>query len=164
VRRLVRELAPAAGGDPEIPIGVMVETPAAALCASRLAMHADFLSIGTNDLTQYVLAIDREHPLLANRLDALHPAVLKLIADVAAAARAAGRGAAVCGGLASDPEAAPLLAGLGIGELSALPGAIPAVKDALRGRTIGECRELAARALELNDIHAVRELLAGARA
>lgn len=164
VRRLVRELAPAAGGDPDIPVGVMIETPAAAVCAARLAQHADFLSLGTNDLAQYVLAIDREHPLLADRLDALHPAVLRLVADVSAAARAAGRGVAVCGGLASDPDAAPLLAGLGIGELSAVPAAIPAAKDALRRRTMGECRDLATRALSLDDARAVRGLLAGGRA
>ncbi len=163
VRRLVRELASAAGGDPDIPIGVMIETPAAAVGAARLARHADFLSIGTNDLTQYVLAIDRAHPLLADGLDPLHPAVLRLIADVAAAAQAAGRGVAVCGALASDPDAAPLLVGLGVGELSAVPGAIPAVKDALRRRRIDECRDLAARALAQDDTAAVRELLAGER-
>ena len=164
VRRLVRELAPAAGGDPGIPIGVMIETPAAAVGAARLARHADFLSIGTNDLAQYVLAIDRAHPLLADGLDALHPAVLRLIADVAAAARAASRGVAVCGALASDPDAAPLLVGLGVGELSAVPGAIPAVKEALRRGTIEQCRDLAARALAQDDAAAVRGLLARERA
>jgi phosphoenolpyruvate-protein kinase (PTS system EI component) len=141
----------------------MIETPAAAVGATRLARHADFLSIGTNDLTQYVLAIDRGHPLLADRLDPLHPAVLGLIAGVAASARAAGRGVAVCGGLASDPDAAPLLAGLGVAELSAVPGAIPELKDALRRRTMTECRELAARALAQDGAVAVRTLMTGAR-
>jgi phosphocarrier protein FPr/phosphocarrier protein len=163
VRHLLRELAPGLGADPEIPVGVMIETPAAAVGAARLARHADFLSIGTNDLTQYVLAIDRGHPLLADRLDPLHPAVLGLIAGVAASARAAGRGVAVCGGLASDPDAAPLLAGLGVAELSAVPGAIPELKDALRRRTMTECRELAARALAQDGAVAVRTLMTGAR-
>ena len=87
----------------------MIETPAAALLADRLAAVADFLSIGTNDLTQYTLAMDRGHPQLAARLDALHPAVLRLIAARAQAAHAHGRPVAVCGGLASEPLAAPLL-------------------------------------------------------
>jgi phosphocarrier protein FPr/phosphocarrier protein len=164
VRRLVRELASATDGDPDIPIGIMVETPAAAVTAARLARHADFLSIGSNDLAQYVLAIDREHPLLADRLDPLHPAVLRLIADVAAAGRAAGRGVAICGGLASEPGAAPLLAGLGVGELSVVPGAIPGAKDSLRRRSSGECRDLAVRALAADDARGVRALLAAVRA
>jgi multiphosphoryl transfer protein len=159
VRALVRELAPAVQGDDSIPVGIMVETPAAAVRAGRLAAHADFFSIGTNDLTQYVLAIDRAHPSLAGSLDALHPAVLQLIDGVASAARAAGRPVAVCGGLASEPAAAPLLVGLGIGELSAVPGAIPAIKDAVRRRTLEECRELARRALAAESAVAVRKLL-----
>ena len=159
VRALVAELAadvPGAGG---ISIGIMVETPAAAIGAARLAAHADFFSIGTNDLAQYVLAIDRAHPLLADGLDALHPAVLRLIGDVAAAARAASRAVAVCGGLASEAAAAPLLVGLGVGELSAAPGAIPAVKDAVRRQTVEGCRELARRALAMDSAAAVRMLL-----
>ena len=163
VRALVRELAPAVQGDEGIPVGIMVETPAAAVCAGHLAAHADFFSIGTNDLTQYVLAIDRAHPSLAGSLDALHPAVLRLIEGVASAARAAGRPVAVCGGLASQPAAAPLLVGLGIGELSAVPGAIPAIKDAVRRRTLDDCRELARRALAAESAVAVRKLLEAPR-
>ncbi len=159
VRDLVREIAPGAGGDPDIAIGIMIETPAAAVNASRLAAHADFFSIGTNDLTQYVLAIDRTHPLLSQGLDALHPAVLSLIHSVCAAARAAGRPVAVCGGLASEPAAAPLLVGLGVAELSAAPGVIPAIKDAVRRRTMAECRALAGRAIDALDAAAVRALL-----
>src|ERR1700746_1488045 len=102
-------------------LGVMIETPASAVLADRLVAVADFLSIGTNDLTQYTLAMDRGHPLLAPRLDALHPAVLRLIARAAEGARAHARHAAVCGGRASEPLAAPLLIGLGVQELSAVP-------------------------------------------
>ena len=161
VRRLVREIAAGTGGDPGIEVGIMIETPGAAVNAARLAAQADFFSIGTNDLTQYVLAIDRTHPLLSQALDALHPAVLGLIASVCAAARAAQRPVAICGGLASEAAAAPLLVGLGIDELSALPGAIPAIKDAIRRRTLAECRELAERALKAPHATEVRALLAG---
>ena len=114
VRGLVREIAAGTGGDAGIEVGIMIETPAAAVNVSRLAAHADFFSIGTNDLTQYVLAIDRTHPTLSQALDALHPAILGLIASICAAARAAERPVAICGGLASEPEAAPVLVGLGV--------------------------------------------------
>jgi phosphoenolpyruvate-protein kinase (PTS system EI component) len=161
VRGLVREIAAGTGGNSGIEVGIMIETPAAAVNAARLAVHADFFSIGTNDLTQYALAIDRTHPTLSVALDALHPAVLGLVASVCAAARGAGRPVAICGGLASEPAAAPLLVGLGVDELSALPGAIPAIKDAVRRRTLADCRELAERALAASDATAVRALLAG---
>jgi phosphoenolpyruvate-protein phosphotransferase len=162
----VRRVLDESGADacPPPRLGVMIETPAAAIDASRLAAHADFFSIGTNDLAQYVLAIDRAHPLLASQIDALHPAVLRLIGNICSAARAARRPVAVCGGLASDPDATPLLVGLGVGELSAVPAAIPRIKDAVRRRTLAECQELARRALTMDSAQAVRELLAGAGA
>ena len=106
VRQMIRELAPVMHCDPGIAVGIMVETPAAAIGAARLAPHADFFSIGTNDLTQYLLAIDRTHPTLAGSLDALHPVVLRMIENVCKAAHSASRGVAVCGGLASEPVAA----------------------------------------------------------
>jgi phosphoenolpyruvate-protein phosphotransferase len=162
VRAMVREVAAELRGRADVPVGVMVETPAAAIDVARLARHADFFSIGTNDLAQYALAIDRTHPLIAGRLDALHPAVLRLVEVACAAARAAGRPVSVCGNLASDPAAAPLLVGLGVGELSAVPGAIPAVKAAVRRATLAGCRALAARALAADDAAAVRALLAEA--
>jgi phosphocarrier protein FPr/phosphocarrier protein len=155
VRRLLVELP----GGAQATLGVMIETPAAAVDAARLARDADFLSIGTNDLSQYVLATDRTHPLLAAKLDALHPAVLRLVGRVCEAAQAAGRPVSMCGGLASEPAAAPLLAGLGAGALSATPAAVPAVKDALRRVTLAQCRALAARALLLESAAAVREAL-----
>jgi phosphocarrier protein FPr/phosphocarrier protein len=159
VRTIVREVAASVHGNADIPVGIMIETPVAALNAARLAAHADFLSIGTNDLAQYTLAIDRTHPLLAGNLDALHPGVLSLIGSVCAAAREARRPVAVCGGLASDPAAAPLLVGLGVGELSATPAAIPEVKDAVRRHTLADCRALAARALAAPDAASVRAIL-----
>jgi len=112
-------------------LGAMIEVPSAALCAASLADEADFLSIGTNDLTQYTLAMDREDPALAIRADVLHPAVLRLIqATVAGAAKRCSVG--VCGSAASDELAAPLLVALGVDELSVEPARIPAVKAALR--------------------------------
>ncbi|HEY2809645.1 MAG TPA: phosphoenolpyruvate--protein phosphotransferase [Steroidobacteraceae bacterium] len=147
-------------GRPAMSVGVMIETPASAVLAGELAQVADFLSIGTNDLTQYVLAMDRLHPQLAARLDALHPAVLALIARAAQAAHAHGRHAAVCGALASEPDAAPLLVGLGVDELSAVPGVIPQVKAQIARFTLAQCRALAQQALQLQGAPAVRKLLA----
>jgi phosphoenolpyruvate-protein kinase (PTS system EI component) len=136
----------------------MIETPASALLAGPLAAVADFLSIGSNDLAQYTLAMDRGNADLATELDALHPAVLQLIRKSADAARAAGRPIAVCGGLASDPVAAPLLVGLGVNELSVVPSAIPELKAKLRALHLDECRALAERALDAPSAAAVRAL------
>lgn len=142
-----------------VKLGVMVETPAAALIAHELAQEADFLSIGTNDLTQYTLAMDRTNPAVAAGVDALHPAVLRLIGLTCEGAVRAGRWVGVCGGLASDPLAAPLLVGLGVTELSAAPAAIPAVKARLRSLTMRDCRMLAERVLAAPTAEAVRTLL-----
>lgn len=139
-----------------LPLGAMVETPSAGLLADRLAEEADFLSIGTNDLTQYVLAIDRGHRALSGQLDALHPAVLRLIARTAEAAKAARKTAAVCGGLAADPLAAPILIGLGISELSVPPPVIPRLKASIRRLNSEACRTAARAALELETPEAVR--------
>ena len=142
VRRVLEELS----RELSVPVpalGVMIETPAAALIADSLSRVADFFSIGTNDLAQYTLAMDRGEGELASRLDARHPAVLRLIRATADAARAAGRPVAVCGGLASDPSAVSLLVGLGVTELSAIPSVIPEIKVALRAVSLDECRALA---------------------
>jgi phosphocarrier protein FPr/phosphocarrier protein len=160
VRALLDEIGAQTGGRAAVSLGVMVETPAAAMLAERICEVADFVSIGTNDLTQYTLAMDRTHPELAARLDGLHPAVLRLIGRTADAARARNRLVAVCGGLASDPAAARLLIGLGVQELSVVPGSIPRLKAAIRASSTGQCRELARRALGLDSAAAVRALLA----
>jgi multiphosphoryl transfer protein len=162
VRALLEEVRRELGRSAPIPVGVMIETPAAALLAERLAAVADFLSIGTNDLTQYTLAMDRGHPQLAHRLDALHPAVLHLIARTVEGARAHDRHAAVCGGLASEPLAAPLLVGLGVHELSAVPAVIPQLKERIGRTSLEECRALAQQALRQETAAAVRELAARA--
>jgi multiphosphoryl transfer protein len=158
VRNMLDEERRAQGRSTPIELGVMIETPAAAVMSDRIAAEADFLSIGTNDLTQYTLAMDRGHPELAARLDALHPAVLSLIARTAGAAISHGRRVAVCGGLASDPAAAPILIGLGVHELSMVPSVIPQLKALIGGLTLDACRELARQALELETAEAVRAL------
>lgn len=156
VRALVDRLAAELGLDRRVELGIMVETPAAAMLADQLAAEADFFSIGSNDLTQYTLAMDRGNPLVAAQVDAFHPAVLRLIRQAALGAAVHGRPIGTCGGLASDPLGAVLLVGLGVTELSVAPSAIPAVKAALRRRTIEECRRMAEQALAADSPDAVR--------
>jgi phosphocarrier protein FPr/phosphocarrier protein len=160
VRALLDHAARETGCPPPL-LGVMIETPAAAVTTDLLAEVVDFVSIGTNDLTQYALAMDRQNPHLAPQLDGLHPAVLRLIAQAADGA-AATRWIGVCGGLASDVLAAPLLVGLGVRELSATPAMVAEIKAAVRTFALAECRELAAAALGLDSPEAVRALAAEA--
>lgn len=157
VRALVDELAAELGRDGRTPLGAMIETPAAAVTARQLAAEADFLSIGSNDLSQYTLAMDRGHAGLQARIDALHPAVLGLIALAAA-----GSGScplAVCGGMAADPLAIPLLLGLGISELSVVPARVPATKELVGSLSLEACGALARSALALADARQVRALV-----
>jgi phosphocarrier protein FPr/phosphocarrier protein len=141
-----------------VELGIMVETPAAAVTAATLARHADFLSIGTNDLTQYALAMDRGNPAVAAGIDGLHPAVLHLIALTTQGAQAHKRWVGVCGGLASDRLAIPLLLGLGVTELSAAPRFVPDLKALVRRLSVADCRAHAARALQLESAAQVRTL------
>lgn len=146
-------------GAAPIPVGIMVEIPAAAVMADQFAREADFFSIGTNDLTQYTLAMDRGHPKLAPQVDALNPAVLNLIAQAVKGAKAHGKWVGVCGGAASDPQAVPILMGLGVKELSVSVPAIPAIKAQIRALTLADCQALAEKALSLDTSAAVRELV-----
>jgi phosphocarrier protein FPr/phosphocarrier protein len=141
-----------------IQLGVMIETPAAALLAGQIAQEADFLSIGTNDLTQYTLAADRGNAAVSARIDAMHPAVLRLVREVGKGAAEAGRWAGMCGGLASDPLAAPILIGLGITELSATPAQVPGVKAAVARFDMAACKALAERACQAQSAAEVRAL------
>lgn len=143
---------------PQIPIGIMIEVPAAAVQAKALAAYADFFSIGTNDLTQYALAIDRQNPDLASEADSLHPAVLRLIAMTVEGAKAHDRWVGVCGGIAGDPFGAALLVGLGVTELSMTPRDIPAVKARIRQSDSVALAALAARALDMEGAAEVRAL------
>lgn len=162
VRAIVTEVAAELGHDAPVQLGVMVETPAAAVTADLLAAEADFLSIGTNDLSQYALAMDRGNPLLAAQVDGLHPAVLRLVAKAAEGGAAHGRMVGVCGGLASDLAAVPILVGLGVTELSAAPAMVAEVKALVRTQTLAGCRDLARRALACASAAEVRRLAAGA--
>lgn len=148
-------------GVPPIPAGIMVEVPAAALLAEPFAAEVDFFSIGTNDLAQYTLAMDRGHPGLAPQVDGLDPAVLHLVARTVAAAGRHGRRVAVCGDLASDPQAVPVLVGLGVHELSVSVPAIPVVKAQVRALDYARCCSLAERALACGLAAEVRALVPG---
>jgi phosphoenolpyruvate-protein phosphotransferase len=149
------------GATPErIPVGVMVEVPAAALQAGSFADEVDFFSIGTNDLTQYALAAERGNEHVAELADGLHPAVLKLIAMTVEGAAPQERMVGVCGELAGDPVAVPILVGLGVTELSASPPAVPRVKRAVRELTLEEARALAREALSRTSAAEVRALSA----
>lgn len=149
----------AVGANGRVDVGVMIEVPSAALIADRLAAEADFFSIGTNDLTQYTLAAERGNERVAALADPLHPAVLALIHRTARAAAARGRWTGVCGEIAGDPSAAPLLLGLGVRELSMSAPAIPHVKRAVRETNLAEAETLAERALAAATAQEVRDLL-----
>ena len=148
-------------GAGHVPLGVMIEVPSAALMAEQLAPEVDFFSVGTNDLTQYTLAMDRMHPQLARQTDAMHPAVLQLIKLTVDAAQRHGKWVGVCGGAAGDDVGCLMLAGLGVKELSVSTPQIAGVKAALRNRTSAELQELAAQALAQTDAAAVRALVKG---
>ena len=159
VRSMVEQEAAALDVSQLPQLGIMVEVPAAALLADQFAAEVDFFSIGTNDLTQYCLAMDRGHPRLAAQADALHPGVLRLIELTVRGAHAHGKWVGVCGGLASEPLAVPLLLGLGIDELSVSVPAIPAIKAAVRRQNQAECRALAQEVLGMGTTAQVRERL-----
>ncbi|APV50394.1 phosphoenolpyruvate--protein phosphotransferase [Betaproteobacteria bacterium GR16-43] len=163
VREMIDDVRSELGVEASPPLGVMIETPASAMLADQLVEVADFLSIGTNDLSQYTLAMDRGHPELASRLDAMHPAVLRLIAVAADAAQGAGKEVAVCGSLGSDVAAIPILVGLGVHEVSVVPTSIPRIKRTLRSHDLASCKALAHEALEQKSAAAVRKLTGGAR-
>jgi phosphocarrier protein FPr/phosphocarrier protein len=134
------------------------------MLSELLAVEADFLSIGTNDLTQYALATDRSNAAVSAKVDALHPAVLRLIRQAAKGASEHGRWIGVCGGLASDPLAAQILIGLGITELSVAPAAITTIKATVGRLRTDDCRALAERACAAASAQEVRTIAAEALA
>lgn len=144
---------------PPVEIGIMIEVPSAALMAEQLAREVDFFSVGTNDLTQYTLAMDRGHPKLAPFVDGLHPAVLRLIAQTVKGAESQNKWVGLCGGTGSDPQAVPILIGLGVKELSASVARIPAIKAQVRSLTLRQCQKLAVLALNLETAAEVRRLV-----
>lgn len=140
-------------------VGIMIEVPAAALLSPILAQEVDFFSIGTNDLTQYTMAIDRGHPVLSAEADGLHPSVLLLIDQTVRAAHQHGKWVGICGELAGDPKAVPVLMGLGVDELSMSSTRIPLVKAQIRQLNFADCQQLAQRALACDTATAVRNLV-----
>jgi phosphocarrier protein FPr len=149
-------------GVPPVEMGIMIEVPSAALLAEVFAHEVDFFSIGTNDLTQYTMAMDRTHPTLAGQADGLHPAVLRLVDQTVRGAHAAGKWVGVCGELAADPQAVPILVGLGVDELSVNVPAVPIVKAQVRSLEFATAQELAAQALQCGTAAEVRALVASA--
>jgi phosphoenolpyruvate-protein kinase (PTS system EI component) len=137
----------------------MVETPAAAVMADRLAEVSDFLSVGTNDLTQYTLVVDRGNARLADRFTPHDPSVLRLLRLVADAARAAGKPASVCGEMASEPDSAFLLLGLGYDTLSVAPPALPLIRWVVRQVSRARAREAAGAALEARTAQQALEIV-----
>ena len=145
--------------DPDVEIGLMIETPSAVWMADVLARDALFLSIGSNDLTQYTLAMDRDNAKLAHLYEPLDPAVLRSIRHTVEAGHAAGRWVGICGEMAGDPLNAVLLVGLGVDELSMSSFDLPRVKAAIRGVTLGEARDVAREALAQPGVRGVKEVL-----
>lgn len=145
-------------GAPPVEIGIMIEVPSSVLMAPELAAEVDFFSIGTNDLTQYTLAMDRLHPTLGKSVDGLHPAVLRMIDMTVKAATAKKKWVGVCGGIAGDPLGAALLTGLGVAELSMSLPSIPTVKAHLRKLRFTQVEELARKALACTTAQEVRQL------
>jgi phosphoenolpyruvate-protein kinase (PTS system EI component) len=127
---------------------MMVEVPAAAILAEQFAREVDFFSIGTNDLTQYTLAMDRGNPAFSTQLDGLSPSVVHLVAKTVAGAHKYNKPVSVCGNIASDPRAVPILMGLGVTELSVDIGSIPRLKHEIRSMTFAQCKEMAGEALQ----------------
>ncbi|WP_017720422.1 phosphoenolpyruvate--protein phosphotransferase [Kamptonema formosum] len=146
--------------DEKMEVGMMVEVPAAVAVADRLAAEVDFFSIGTNDLSQYVMAADRTNPKVATLADAFEPAVLRMIQQTVRAAHSAGIWVGVCGELASHPEATPILVGLGVDELSVSAPAIPEVKAAISRLAVAEAEAIAGAVLQLDSAEAVRQYVA----
>ncbi len=142
-------------------VGIMIEVPSAALIADRLAPDIDFFSIGTNDLTQYTLAVDRTNREVADLADPFDPAVLRLIAETTSAAEQHQRWVGVCGAMAGDPQAVPVLIGLGVNELSVAIPSVPIIKARVRSLDMESCRKVAAQCLVATDAAEVREILSG---
>jgi phosphotransferase system enzyme I (PtsI) len=146
------------GFDAGLPVGVMIEVPSAAMIADALARECDFFSIGTNDLTQYTLAVDRGNERVAHLYDPLHPAVLGLIDRTVRAARRHGIPVSICGEMASNPLAVPLLVGLGIEELSGVASSVPVIKEIVRALETGDVEADVRRALDAattSDVHRI---------
>ncbi len=145
--------------DPDVKLGIMIEMPAAALTADLLASEADFFSIGTNDLIQYTMAVDRVNEHVSYLYEPLHPAMLRMIGDVAAAAAKANIPVTVCGEMAGDPAIAPILLGLGIKELSMSAVSVPEVKSRVRAMKVSDAQNVVAAARRLPTAAEIRAIV-----
>jgi phosphotransferase system enzyme I (PtsI) len=144
---------------PDVPVGIMIEVPSAAFTASLLAKEADFFTIGTNDLIQYTLAVDRTDDRVSNRYEPLHPAVLRLLRHVRRAASREGIPVSVCGEMASDPLLLKLLIGCGLREFSMTPGAIPVARQVVKDTSAKQMVRVAARVLTLGTVEEIEQCL-----
>lgn len=147
--------------NPRVRVGAMIETPSAAILIGRLAQEADFFSIGTNDLVQYLLTADRTSSEAASHYEPLHPAVLQALASLAAAAKANGKSISICGEIAGNPAYTRLLLGLGFRSLSVNPGELLEIKNAIRSTSLPGAEELAGRILRLDKVAEIKECLRG---
>jgi phosphotransferase system enzyme I (PtsI) len=160
VARAVETLRVRGVSVPQVPIGIMIEVPSAALTIDLLAGEADFVSIGTNDLIQYTLAVDRTDDRVSRMYEPLHPAILRVLRQIAKGAGRRGVPVSVCGEMAADPVLLPLLTGLGLREFSMSPAAIPVAKQVVRGIRIADTLRLAGRALKAATAAEVEKVLA----
>jgi phosphoenolpyruvate-protein phosphotransferase len=158
VKRFVKEEQEKLGID-KVSLGMMMEVPAAAIMAKEFAKEADFFSIGTNDLTQYTLALDRSHPTLNFLSDSLNPAILRMVDNIVKGAKTGNIPVGVCGAVASEPAGAILLIGLGIRALSVVPSAVADIKALIRKLDIKKCEEVAHKALNFTSVAEVRSLV-----
>jgi phosphotransferase system enzyme I (PtsI) len=147
--------------EPLPPLGIMIETPGAALSADALALEADFFAIGTNDLSMYTLAVDRGETDVAHLYDPLHPAVLRLVQFATEAALRMRMPVSVCGEMGANPALTPLLLGLGLRSFSMNAGSVPRVKQAVRSCNIDDCARFARRVMEQSDPARIREMVLG---
>src|SRR5215831_2172672 len=159
VSQTVTELTRHGEQVPPVPIGVMIEIPAAAYTADLLAREVDFFTIGTNDLIQYCLAVDRADERVSGLYEPLHPAILRILVMVRRAAHRARIPVSLCGEMASDPALLTLLVGLGLTEFSMTPGAIPVAKQVLSEHRLGDLRAMARRIMRMSVVEEIeREL------
>jgi len=144
---------------PDVPVGIMIEVPSAAFTASLLAKEADFFTIGTNDLIQYTLAVDRTDDRVSHRYEPLHPAVLRLLRHVRRAASREGIPLSLCGEMAADPLLLKLLIGCGLREFSMTPGAIPMARRVVKETSARQMIRVAARVLTLATVEEIEQCL-----
>jgi phosphotransferase system enzyme I (PtsI) len=145
--------------DPNIPIGVMIEVPSAAVTADIIAKEVDFLSIGTNDLIQYLLAVDRGNNIVADLYQAFHPSVIKTIKHIIDSGHQEGKWIGMCGEMAGDPLATVLLLGLGLDEFSVAPHIIPEIKKIIRSISYEDAQKIAKQVLKIRTVKEVQEYL-----